>query len=126
MIIGGARGGMKIALLRKELNEVTSDHETKALRISETDPAPGRDRGTTFLYYRGAFRVYFNRKEDKPRVVSIDNGSHAWEINCKTLKIHDVKLKSEFRLYAESPDPCFWLEGHGAVTIDGDGNATIV
>ena len=52
-----------------------TDHETKCLRMGSV------------LHYRGPFRVYFNRKEDAPRLMSIDNGSHAWEVVCKSVKI---------------------------------------
>jgi hypothetical protein len=110
---------------KRHLNEVSTDHETKALRNS-SDPDAGADRGTTLLYYRGPFRVYFNRKEDAPRVVSIDNGSHAWEICAKTLKISGVELRSDFQGSATGNAPCFWLEGVGEVLVDANGNARIV
>jgi hypothetical protein len=110
---------------KHHLGDVSTDHETKALR-NPSDPDAGADRGATLLYYRGPFRVYFNRKEDAPRVVSIDNGSHAWEINAKTLKIEGVQLKSEFHGSATGNAPCFWLEGIGEVLVDANGNARIV
>lgn len=92
--------------------ELSTDHQTKALRAQ---PA---------LSYRGPFRVYFNRKEDAPRVVSIDNGSHTWEIVCKTVKISG-RLASTYSPMNEYPNPVFTLEGFGEVTVDGNGNATI-
>lgn len=77
------------------------------------------------LHYRGPFRVYFNRKEEAPRLISIDNGSHAWEIVCKTVSIDGLKLKSTLKPDAAYPEPAFTLEGFGWVQIDQSGNAVI-
>jgi hypothetical protein len=102
-------------------HESITDHQTKALRRSIV----GGDRATTQLYYRGPFRVYFNRKEEAPRVVSIDNGSHAWEIVCKTVAIARCDLKSRYEAGKEYPNPAFTLEGYGWVHVDANGNAAI-
>ena len=77
------------------------------------------------LHYRGPFRVYFNRKEDAPRVVSIDNGTHSWEILCKSVKIEVTGLKSVFDPTKEYPNPRFALEGFCWVQVDGNGCAVI-
>jgi len=77
------------------------------------------------LAYRGPFRVYFNRKEEAPRLISIDNGSHAWEIVCKSVSIDGLKLKSTLKPDAVYPEPAFTLEGSGWVQVDGNGCATI-
>lgn len=80
----------------------------------------------TQLTYRGPFRVYFNRKEEAPRLISIDNGSHAWEIVCKSVVINGLKLKSTLKPEAVYPEPAFTLEGVGWVKVDGNGAATIL
>lgn len=77
------------------------------------------------LAYRGPFRVYFNRKEDAPRVVSIDNGSHAWEILCKTVRLEGMALQSAYFPTKEYPEPKFILAGIGWVQVDESGNAVI-
>ena len=92
----------------------STDHQTKALRVTTA----------IALHYRGPFRVYFNRKEEAPRLISIDNGSHAWEIVCKSVEIAPA-LKSKIDINAEYPNPIFALEGYGDVTVDGNGAAKI-
>lgn len=77
------------------------------------------------LTYRGSFRVYYNRKQEAPRCISIDNGSHAWEIVCKAVRIRNVALKSSLKPGAEYPDPAMTLEGVGMVRVDANGTATI-
>ena len=89
-----------------------TDHETKALRVTE-------------LHYRGPFRVYFNRKEEYPRIVSIDNGSHSWEICCKSVKINNLALQSKYQGMADYPSPVLVLEGFGWVQVDQNGMAVI-
>lgn len=103
--------------------ESITDHHTKCLRPELIDG--GRDRAAAVLHYRGPFRVYFNRKEEAPRIVSIDNGSHAWEIVCKSVTIAALSLKSTFDPTKEYPNPAFTLEGVGMVRVDMNGNATI-
>jgi hypothetical protein len=101
--------------------ESITDHETKCLRPE----AVGGDRRVTVLYYRGPFRVYYNRKEEWPRVISIDNGSHAWEINCKSVDIAGVHLHSAVKQEANYPEPAMVLEGVGAIYCSGDGSVVI-
>lgn len=69
--------------------------------------------------------MYFNRKEEAPRVVSIDNGSHAWEIVCKSVTILSRQLKSSYHSAQEYPNPAWVLEGFGSVFVDQNGAATI-
>ena len=95
--------------------DLSTDHATKALR----------ERVSGVLHYIGPYRVYFNRKEEAPRVVSIDNGTHAWEIVCKSVKLIDQDLRSTYSSGAEYPSPAFTLDGVGEITVDANGIATI-
>jgi hypothetical protein len=111
--------------LRK--HESITDHQTKALRAPadhRRDREPAH-RDAAVLHYRGPFRVYFNRKEEAPRLISIDNGTHSWEIVCKTVKIESLALKSMVNSGAEYPSPIFALEGVGSVQVDENGQAVI-
>jgi len=93
--------------------ESITDHQTKCLRMGSV------------LKYRGPYRVYFNRKEDAPRVVSIDNGSHAWEILCKSVILERQDLKSSYDAAKAYPDPSFVLSGFGTIEVNGNGYAVI-
>jgi hypothetical protein len=124
---------MSLKKLRCEPSITTANSESvpDSTGHSITDELPSTDlqtkalRQTSYLYYRGPFRVYFNRKEEQPRVVSIDNGSHAWEVVCKSLRIDNVRLTSNFRQFAVYPEPTFTFEGWGEVVVDNNGSATI-
>lgn len=58
-------------------------------------------------------------------MVSIDNGSHAWEIVCKSVKILRLDLQSKYFTENAYPNPAFVLEGVGWVQVDEHGTAVI-
>jgi hypothetical protein len=76
--------------------------------------------------YHGVIRVHFNRKEESPRLASITNHTHSWEMICRSVDISgDVQLTSAADLSAPPTSPIWWLEGVATVTVDDYGNASI-
>ena len=70
-------------------------------------------------------RMYFNRSNDYPQVWSVDQGSHASEVNVQHIKLQGAL--SAFSCYdpnAEYPEPKAWLEVDGTLRIE-DGAAVI-
>jgi hypothetical protein len=61
-------------------------------------------------------RVFFNRREDAPRVWSVDFGSDSEiEILCSVVLIGGIHLTSHFdSTVVGTSSPCAWLEGHDA------------
>lgn len=66
------------------------------------------------------YRVYFNRSEDAPQVWSLDEGSHASEINVQGIQVAgNVPLASAYNPAAELPEPKAWFELEAHLAIRG-------
>ena len=70
------------------------------------------------------YRIYFNRKEDAPQVWSVDEGSHASEINVKGVRIVGAVVHTGQNLEAEYPEPKAWMEVEAVLAI-GDGTVEL-
>jgi hypothetical protein len=73
------------------------------------------------LSWIGSYRVYFNSREDAPKVWSVDAGKGSEEHNVEEVYIY-TNAATVFR--ADEKEPCAWLEGFGHVAI-ADGVAVI-
>jgi hypothetical protein len=62
------------------------------------------------------FRLYYNRANDAPQIWSIDEGSHASEINVRDIIIR-VPCSSAANLEAEYPEPKAWFIATGNLTF---------
>jgi hypothetical protein len=64
------------------------------------------------------YRVYYNRSEDAPLVWSVDEGSHASEINVQNVVLV-AAATTRFNPDAQLPEPKAWLEISGQLRIQG-------
>ena len=62
--------------------------------------------------------MYFNRANDFPQVWSVDQGSHASEVNVQTIHLRTLPVVSRYNPDAEYPEPKAWFEVHGTLRID--------
>jgi hypothetical protein len=69
-------------------------------------------------------RMYFNRANDFPQVWSVDQGSHASEINVQAIHLYALPLVTGYNPDAEYPEPKAWFEVDGTLRIE-DGAAVI-
>lgn len=63
-------------------------------------------------------RMYFNRSNDYPQVWSIDQGSHASEINVQFIKLRVLPVVSKYDNDAVYPEPKAWFEVEGTLRIE--------
>lgn len=63
--------------------------------------------------------MYFNRSSDFPQVWSVDQGSHASEINVQFIKLSVLPIVSGYNPNAEYPEPKAWFEVDGTLRIEG-------
>ncbi len=68
--------------------------------------------------------MYFNRANDFPQVWSVDQGSHASEINVQRIVLRVLPVTSGYDPTATYPEPKAWFEVDGALRIE-DGAAVI-
>ncbi len=74
----------------------------------------------------GTIRVYFNHKEDAPKVWSIDLGAGAgWEMLVSRVAFRDIVGVTVFDAAAVSQPKAWLLFSNVALTIDFYGNAEI-
>lgn len=72
------------------------------------------------------YRIYFNRAADAPQVWSVDEGSHASEVNVQGVQVAgNVPLATAHNLDAQEPEPKAWMEAEGQLVVRG-GVAVIV
>jgi hypothetical protein len=64
--------------------------------------------------WTGSYRLYFNAKEEHPKVWSIDDGDPTHEI-----KVEEVYLytNAATRFVPSETQPIAWLEGYGRVVV---------
>lgn len=78
------------------------------------------------IQYTGLFRLHFNRAEEAPRLASITNMDHTWEIICKSVEVKPgVALVSGADLTSPAMSPKWWLAGNATVLLNSDGHAVI-
>lgn len=63
-------------------------------------------------------RVYYNRSNDFPQVWSVDQGSHASEINVQFIKLRVLPVTSCYNPDAQYPEPKAWFEVQGTLRIE--------
>lgn len=63
--------------------------------------------------------MYFNRSSDYPQVWSIDEGSHASEVNVQFIRLRVLPVASKYNADAEYPEPKAWFEVNGTLRIEG-------
>jgi hypothetical protein len=68
--------------------------------------------------------MYFNRANDFPQVWSVDQGSHASEVNVQAIRLSVLPVTSHYNPDAEYPEPKAWFEVDGTLRIE-DGAAVI-
>ena len=69
-------------------------------------------------------RMYFNRSNDFPQVWSVDQGSHASEVNVQSIVLRVLPVLSRYNSGAEYPEPKAWFEVDGTLRIE-DGAAIV-
>lgn len=71
-------------------------------------------------------RIYFNRKEDFPKIWSVDFGSKTQEVCCTKVFVENIYGWSNQNLNAEWPEPKAWIEfKHVLVNFHNDGSVSI-
>jgi hypothetical protein len=53
----------------------------------------------------GLIRMYFNRANDAPQVWSVDQGSHATEVNVQAIHLRTLPIVSRYNPDAQYPEP---------------------
>jgi len=71
------------------------------------------------------WRIYFNRIEDAPQIWSVDEGSHASEINVQGIQIISRDTETGQNLEAKDPEPKAWMWVVGRLEVK-DGCAVIL